>query len=70
MVSTYLLEISARLPVDSVKREAADLRALLRFLYLDGSLRLISARYAAGGELAGHAAANYHERRPGRTTVG
>ena len=36
-VGGYLLEAASRLgTVDSVKREAADLRALLRFLYLDG----------------------------------
>lgn len=35
-VNTYMLEASARLVVESAKREAADLRALLRFLYLDG----------------------------------
>ncbi len=33
-VNAYLLETSARLVVESAKREAADLRALLRFLYL------------------------------------
>jgi integrase/recombinase XerD len=37
-VSAYLLEASSRLVVESAKREAADLRALLRFLYLDGLL--------------------------------
>ena len=36
-VGGYLLEAASRLgTVDSVKREAADLRALLRFLFLDG----------------------------------
>jgi integrase/recombinase XerD len=33
-----MLEASSRLVVASAKREAADLRALLRFLYLDGAL--------------------------------
>ncbi len=33
-VNEYLLETSTRLVVESAKREAADLRALLRFLYL------------------------------------
>jgi site-specific recombinase XerD len=33
-VNAYLLLASSRLVVDSAKREAADLRALLRFLYL------------------------------------
>jgi site-specific recombinase XerD len=37
-VSAYMLEVSSRLVVESAKREAADLRALLRFLYLDGFL--------------------------------
>ena len=37
-VTAYLLECSARLTVESAKREAADLRALLRFLYLKGLL--------------------------------
>lgn len=37
-VNTYLLKVSSRLVVESAKREAADLRALLRFLYLDGIL--------------------------------
>src|SRR5260370_19482761 len=37
-VSAYLLEASSRLVVESAKREAADLRALLRFLYSDGLL--------------------------------
>lgn len=35
-VNAYLLEASSRLVVASAKREAADLRALLRFLYLKG----------------------------------
>ena len=33
-----MLEAGSRLVVESAKREAADLRALLRFLYLEGSL--------------------------------
>jgi integrase/recombinase XerD len=33
-LNEYLLDISARLTVESAKREAADLRALLQFLYL------------------------------------
>jgi site-specific recombinase XerD len=33
-VNAYLLEVSARLVVESAKREAADLRALLRYLHL------------------------------------
>lgn len=37
-VSAWMLEASSRLTVESAKREAADLRALLRFLYLDGIL--------------------------------
>jgi integrase/recombinase XerD len=35
-VSAWMLEVGSRLVVESAKREAADLRALLRFLYLDG----------------------------------
>lgn len=35
-VRTYLRECSAHLVITSTKREAADLRALLRFLYRDG----------------------------------
>jgi len=35
-IHEYLLHVSARLTVASVKREGADLRALLRFLYLAG----------------------------------
>lgn len=35
-VNAYLLEASTRLVVESAKREAADLRALLRYLYLTG----------------------------------
>lgn len=37
-VHTFMLESSARLAVESAKREAADLHALLRFLYIDGVL--------------------------------
>jgi integrase/recombinase XerD len=37
-VSAWMLEAGSRLTVESAKREAADLRALLRFLYLDGIL--------------------------------
>jgi len=37
-VSGWMLEAGSRLAVASAKREAADLRALLRFLYLDGTL--------------------------------
>ena len=33
-----MLDASARLVVESAKREAADLRALLRYLYLRGAL--------------------------------
>jgi site-specific recombinase XerD len=35
-VNAYLLEATSRLVVESAKREAADLRALLRFFYLEG----------------------------------
>jgi integrase len=35
-VSAWMLQAGSRLSVESAKREAADLRALLRFLYLDG----------------------------------
>ena len=35
-VKAYMLEAGSRLVVESAKREAADLRALLRFLYLRG----------------------------------
>jgi integrase/recombinase XerD len=35
-VHGYLLECCSRLVIESAKREAADLRALLRFLYLQG----------------------------------
>ena len=35
-VHGYLLECRSRLVIESVKREAADLRSLLRFLYLQG----------------------------------
>jgi integrase/recombinase XerD len=37
-VSAWMLEAASRLVVESAKREAADLRALLRFLYVDGVL--------------------------------
>jgi site-specific recombinase XerD len=37
-VSAWMLEAGSRLTVESAKREAADLRALLRFFYLDGIL--------------------------------
>jgi site-specific recombinase XerD len=37
-VNAWMLEAGSRLAVESAKREAADLRALLRFLYLDGIL--------------------------------
>jgi integrase/recombinase XerD len=43
-ISEYLLEASTRLVVESAKREAADLLALLRFLYLH---RFIDADLAA-----------------------
>lgn len=39
-VNAHLLDASSRLVVESVKREAADLAALLRFLYLDGVLNI------------------------------
>ncbi len=35
-ISAFMLEAGSRLVVESAKREAADLRALLRFLYLRG----------------------------------
>lgn len=35
-ISAFMVEASSRLVVESAKREAADLRALLRFLYLRG----------------------------------
>lgn len=35
-ISAFMLEASSRLVVESAKREAVDLRALLRFLYLRG----------------------------------
>jgi integrase/recombinase XerD len=38
-VRAWMLEVSSRLVVESAKREAADLRALLRFLYVDGILK-------------------------------
>ncbi|WP_037228561.1 hypothetical protein [Rhodococcus wratislaviensis] len=37
-VAEWMLEAGSRLTVEPAKREAADLRALLRFLYLDGIL--------------------------------
>lgn len=37
-VNKFMLDASARLVVESAKREAADLRALLRYLYLCGAL--------------------------------
>ncbi len=37
-VNAYLLEVSTRLTVESAKREAADLRALLRYLHVAGVL--------------------------------
>ena len=37
-VNAYLLEVSTRLTVASAKREAADLRALLRYLHVAGVL--------------------------------
>jgi integrase/recombinase XerD len=37
-ITAYLLECCGRLTVESAKREAADLRALLRFAYLKGLL--------------------------------
>jgi site-specific recombinase XerD len=37
-VNAFMLDASARLVVDSAKREAADLRALLRYFYLSGVL--------------------------------
>jgi integrase/recombinase XerD len=37
-VNAYMLDFSTRLIVESAKREAADLRALLRYLYLAGRL--------------------------------
>lgn len=39
-VNVYLLEASSRLVVGSAKREAADLRALLRYLYVTGVLEI------------------------------
>lgn len=39
-VNAYMLQASAHLVVGSAKREAADLRALLRYLYLAGELEL------------------------------
>ncbi|MGH2718017.1 MAG: tyrosine-type recombinase/integrase, partial [Actinomycetota bacterium] len=37
-VNAYLLEAASRLSIESAKREAADLRALLRYLYVAGML--------------------------------
>jgi site-specific recombinase XerD len=37
-VHAYMLEVSSRLTVESAKTRAADLRALLRFLYVEGLL--------------------------------
>ncbi|MGH3598699.1 MAG: tyrosine-type recombinase/integrase [Pseudonocardiaceae bacterium] len=39
-ISAFMLEASSRLVVESAKREAADLRALLRFLYLQGVVEI------------------------------
>ena len=39
-VNAYMLETTARLAVESAKTRAADLRALLRFLYVDGILEM------------------------------
>ena len=39
-VNAFMLEAGTRLVVDSAKREAADLRALLRYLYLSGVLSI------------------------------
>jgi|AntDryMetagUQ255_1029468.scaffolds.fasta_scaffold02501_2 site-specific recombinase XerD len=39
-VNAYMLEAGSRLVVGSAKREAADLRALLRYLYLSGVLSI------------------------------
>ena len=39
-VNAYMLEAGTRLVVGSAKREAADLRALLRYLYLSGVLSI------------------------------
>jgi integrase/recombinase XerD len=35
-INSYLLDTCSRLVIESAKREAADLRSLLRFLYLEG----------------------------------
>ncbi|MHB2021648.1 MAG: hypothetical protein ACYCW6_32350, partial [Candidatus Xenobia bacterium] len=37
-INSFMLQAGTRLTVESAKREAADLRALLRFLYIDGVL--------------------------------
>jgi hypothetical protein len=51
-LNEYLLETSARLVVESAKGEAADLRALLQFLYLrqviDTDLALRCRRWRRG----------------------
>jgi integrase/recombinase XerD len=39
-VNSFMLGAAGRLAIESAKREAADLRALLRFLYLDGILAI------------------------------
>ena len=39
-VNAYLLRVGTRLVVESAKREAADLRALLRYMYLSGLLEV------------------------------
>lgn len=39
-VNAFMLEASTRLVVESAKREAADLRALLRYLYVAGALNV------------------------------
>ncbi len=39
-MNSYILEASTRLVVESAKREAADLRALLRYLFMSGLLEL------------------------------
>lgn len=39
-VNAYMLDAASRLVVESAKREAADLRALLRYLYLAGLLKV------------------------------
>lgn len=39
-VNAYMLEVSGRLTIESAKREAADLRALLRYLYVASMLEV------------------------------